>query len=157
VAKSRGVRLHEFSCGFRLQLIGLNMIGEMDDANRNMGPKLSSGGSGSVPSGCVAIHHQDETPEMLQQSALLRLVERGPHQRHHGRHTCLMQLQAVEKACSVITTGRTVSSILARRGEQEINRLAGGIDRPVQIAILPFDADVSFIHPIAFVGALQVN
>jgi hypothetical protein len=50
-------------------------------------------------------------------------------------------------ACRSVTVGR----------EQEINSLPGGIHGSVQITVLPFDPDVSFIDAIAFVGTFQVS
>jgi hypothetical protein len=41
--------------------------------------------------------------------------------------------------------------------EQEVDRLARGIHRPVEKAILPFDPNVRFIHPITFVRGFQMN
>jgi hypothetical protein len=44
-------------------------IGQVDHAKRNMRPELSGNFSRSAPPGGVAVEHQDQTPEMPQQSA----------------------------------------------------------------------------------------
>jgi hypothetical protein len=41
--------------------------------------------------------------------------------------------------------------------EEEINGLSGGIHRSVQVAVLPFYADVGLIDAIAFIGPFQVR
>jgi hypothetical protein len=78
------VGLQDFSDSFGGELVGLNLVGQMDYPNRNMRPELSGNASGGESASRVAIEHQDQTPEMAQQRAPLRVVQRGAHQRHHG-------------------------------------------------------------------------
>ena len=41
---------------------------------------------------------------------------------------------------------------IALGGEQEIDRLAGGIDRPVQVAVLALDLNIGLVGAVALVG-----
>ena len=88
--------LPDFSYSFGGELVGLNAIGQMNHAKRNIGPELGGHASGSAPPGGVAIEHQNHAPEMIEQSALLRWVQCRAHQRHGG-YAGLMQLQTVEE------------------------------------------------------------
>ena len=84
-------RLQKLSNGFRRKLVRLNRIRQVNHTDGSVLLQMGCDGCGGSSAGCVAVQHENHTPETFEQLALLRLVECRAHQHHHGRYSSLMQ------------------------------------------------------------------
>ena len=78
-----------------------------------------------------------------------------------GIHSVLVYVDHPRLQIGWIQQGFTEESLggrgIAFSREQEIDGLPRGIHRPVEKAILPFDPNLRFIHPITFIRGFQMN
>ena len=84
-----------YSCGRKS--VRLNRIGQLNHTDRSLGLQLGAKRSRSATAGIVTIQHQNHTLKTCQQGTLLRWVQHGPHQCHHGRRPGLVHLEAIEE------------------------------------------------------------
>src|SRR5579871_2996524 len=73
-------------------LVGLSVLGQMNDLNGTVGAQPGSDFRRGVPSGGIAVEHEDHVAEALAEHAFLRRVECRTHQCNHRTNTGLVQL-----------------------------------------------------------------
>ena len=79
-----GVCLQNLSDLSGRELVGLNRIGQTDQAYGSIGLQAGGDEAGGVAASVVAVQPQNYPAETFQQRPLLRVVQRRAHQSHYG-------------------------------------------------------------------------